>query len=276
MRREERKIVQEFALMATFIDSAQSRSDVLPSTASIAVLDEVHERRASLQRSLAQMGHRAIAFQSATELLTALVKGERFDLLLLTIQDELTSRSLATVCDELSLPTLLMMDYAQWESMSPAQAEISTRGDAIKPGPAGLAVVELEWRVRTLLLRQRSHQTNLPQDSKGTTWGGYRFLSDSRTVLLHGQTICLQPFQYAIALELFRGVGKILPREVIWERAGRITPMRRGSRVIDASVARLRTLLKLGRENGFILHSVYGHGYQLMPVELSAGNQESH
>ena len=90
MRREERKIVQEFALMATFIDSAQSRSDVLPSTASIAVLDEVHERRASLQRSLAQMGHRAIAFQSATELLTALVKGERFDLLLLTIQDELT------------------------------------------------------------------------------------------------------------------------------------------------------------------------------------------
>lgn len=127
----------------------------------------------------------------------------------------------------------------------------------IKP----LRVAELVARVRALLRRA------YPAATKGTLeFGRYKFLSDARALEVDGKLVELKNREYDLALFLFQNMGRLLSRdhlrEIIWGQNSDVI-----SRSLDTHVSRLRTLLDLRPENGFIITAVYGVGYRFEAVK---------
>jgi two-component system, OmpR family, response regulator RegX3 len=84
----------------------------------------------------------------------------------------------------------------------------------------------------------------------------------NRVILRDGQRIALTPKSYDLAVFLFSNVGQLLSRSYLMERIwGRGSSS--STRTLDTHISRLRTDLGLTPENGWILQSVYQHGYRL-------------
>ncbi|MGF6604567.1 DNA-binding response OmpR family regulator [Paraburkholderia sp. GAS448] len=83
-----------------------------------------------------------------------------------------------------------------------------------------------------------------------------------QTVDLDGAVISLTPQEMQLALLFFRNFSKPISREyireMVWGKHVQIS-----ARAIDTQLSRLRTKLRLYRENGLRLRSVYRQGYIL-------------
>jgi DNA-binding response OmpR family regulator len=108
-----------------------------------------------------------------------------------------------------------------------------------------------------------------PEDSRNVTRlavGRYVVDLRQRMVSFDGREIELTPKEFDIASVLFRNVGRIMSRELlfrlIWGRG-----IDGVSRSLDTHIYRLRNKLKLGEVTGVRLRSVYTHGYRLEAVE---------
>ncbi|TDR31786.1 response regulator transcription factor [Hydromonas duriensis] len=90
----------------------------------------------------------------------------------------------------------------------------------------------------------------------------YEFNSFEQTVTCKGQVIELTEREFSLALLFFRNLGKPVSRELIfsevWQKSNNLS-----SRTLDTHIYRLRHLLNLTVENGFVLRTVYGFGYRL-------------
>ncbi len=84
----------------------------------------------------------------------------------------------------------------------------------------------------------------------------------NRVILRNGQRVSLTPKSYDLAVFLFSNLGQLLSRgylmERIWGRGSGTS-----TRTLDTHISRLRTDLGLMPENGWVLQSVYQHGYRL-------------
>ncbi|KQR50479.1 response regulator transcription factor [Acidovorax sp. Leaf160] len=126
----------------------------------------------------------------------------------------------------------------------------------IKPVRVG----ELTARVTALLRRA------YPAVSSGTMeFGPYRFVPDSRTLLISGRTVELKNREYDLALFLFQNMGRLLSRdhlrEIIWGHSADVI-----SRSLDTHISRLRSQLDLRPANGYMVTAVYGVGYRFEAV----------
>ncbi len=124
-----------------------------------------------------------------------------------------------------------------------------------------LRVAELVARVRALLRRA------YPAAAKGAMeFGPYKFIAESRTLAVDGKVVELKNREYDLALFLFQNMGRLLSRdhlrEIIWGQNSDVI-----SRSLDTHVSRLRTLLDLRPENGFVINAVYGVGYRFEAVK---------
>ena len=109
-----------------------------------------------------------------------------------------------------------------------------------------------------------------PAAAKGSMeFGRYRFQSDSRTLEVDGRAVELKNREYDLALFLFQNMGRLLSRdhlrEIIWGQNSDVI-----SRSLDTHVSRLRTLLDLRPENGYVINAVYGVGYRFEAVKPQA------
>jgi DNA-binding response OmpR family regulator len=81
-------------------------------------------------------------------------------------------------------------------------------------------------------------------------------------VSVSGEDIVLPQKEFAVALLLFRHVGRLVSRghlfEAVWGRGAELS-----SRTVDTHVSRVRSKLRLRPENGYRLVPVYGYGYRL-------------
>jgi len=136
----------------------------------------------------------------------------------------------------------------------------------IKP----IRVGELTARVTALLRRA------YPAVSSATMeFGPYRFIPDSRTLLISGRPVELKNREYDLALFLFQNAGRLLSRdhlrEIIWGQSADVI-----SRSLDTHISRLRSQLELRPSNGYIVTAVYGVGYRFEAVsprpEEAGGN----
>ncbi|MEQ1773697.1 MAG: response regulator transcription factor [Burkholderiales bacterium] len=97
----------------------------------------------------------------------------------------------------------------------------------------------------------------------------------NRVISRDGQRIALTPKSYDLAVFLFSNLGQLLSRSYLMERIwGRGSST--STRTLDTHISRLRTDLGLTPENGWILQSIYQHGYRLeqtdpRPAVLRAG-----
>ncbi|MCP5142508.1 MAG: response regulator transcription factor [Chromatiales bacterium] len=96
-------------------------------------------------------------------------------------------------------------------------------------------------------------------------FGSYRFLDDRRTVICAGEEVFLTEKEYALALYLFRSGGDLVRRadllRQIWGTGSQLH-----SRSVDVHLSRVRKKLTLDERSGWVLGSVYGQGYRLMPI----------
>ncbi|MDP9919083.1 DNA-binding response OmpR family regulator [Variovorax boronicumulans] len=238
-----------------------------PFAKSVAVLDSDRSNLENSRRLLGQMGHVPVLFESAAELFAALLKGARFDLLMLALKDKVAIESWSVVCDKLGLPTILLLRDAQWEILRSIRGDIFAQDEVIKLDSSGLTMLELEWRMHALLRRRRLLAEIPSFSQEKMTWGHYEFSISSHTVRCRGQEIHLPSRQFSLALEIFRNVGIILSRDWLWKNAWKIEFSRNGSRVLDTYIAHLRKKLMLCHDNGFVMQAVYRQGYQLIATD---------
>lgn len=213
------------------------------------------------------MGHECLAFAEAGELLIALGDGRRFGLLLVSRHDEALRSGLFAVSRVLGMPVLLTVPDGQWELLS------SKNKDAAPAAMIGADVsrmtdAELDWLLRALARPRPEVMPPATARAHGNgPWGDYRFHEDSHVVQFRESEIHLQPRQFAFALQAFQNLGRVLAREWLWNALWGTAIQREGNRALDACASSVRRKLGLHGENGFLLRSVYGHGYQLVAVQ---------
>lgn len=249
---------------AQWVGEDVSRDDVA-SGSRLALLDAENSVGGYLIAHLRRLGHEVERFSSYSEFLSALHENRFFDLLLVHEQEELTRRTLFAVCRALSIATILVVPNKQWGQLSPAGSTPSWDDFIDFSGHrADEAAMELEWRIRCLLLKVNGSST--PTRDAVQEWGDYRFFDATQSVRHRGQTVRLTGRQYSFALELFRNVGQVVTRDLLLLRLWGTCPPPKAIRSLNIYATTIRKQLDLRADNGFVLHSVYGMGYQLVSV----------
>jgi len=152
-----------------------------------------------------------------------------------------------------SFPILLLASPSDQDHIV-AAIDAGANDYLIKPIRRG----ELLTRVQTLLQRAYPEQFAARQ----THFGIYTFEEGSNRLTRNGQPVDVTQKEFALALLLFRHLGRPLSRafirDAVWSQDTDVP-----SRTIDTHVSRVRSKLGLRPENGFKLAPVYSYGYKL-------------
>ncbi|WP_295978265.1 winged helix-turn-helix domain-containing protein [uncultured Variovorax sp.] len=214
-------------------------------------------------QKLRLMGCAPVSFDSSADFLHAATHGTtHFDLLLVVLKDEGAWPLLTSVCQALRMPIFLVANALQRELL--AEVLSATEPDSQGPG-IDFAVLpvddfEVELRVREAL---RRNETLMHPQAASALFGDYCFVGNRKVVLHKGEEIRLKPREFELALMLFRNAGQLLEREWLLGSLWPEARVERKSRVLDCCVANIRRKLSLHKASEFVLHSVYGRGYEL-------------
>ncbi len=228
----------------------------------IVALDDDVVQLDMLSKTMELEGHACTTHTTGASLMKDL-RRETYDLLILDWQlpDTTGPQVVRWIRENISqeLPVLFITSR-QGEADIVEGLESGADDFMLKP----LRVAELVARVRALLRRA------YPAAAKGALeFDRYKFQSDSRTLAVDGKVVDLKNREYDLALFLFQNMGRLLSRdhlrEIIWGQNSDVI-----SRSLDTHVSRLRTLLDLRPENGYVINAVYGVGYRFEAVKPHA------
>jgi len=217
---------------------------------------------------LSLMGCAPVPFDSSDDFLRAVTRGTQgshFDLLLVVLKDEGAWPVLTSMCKALRLPIFLVANALQRELLAEVllAAEPEAQGASIDFAVLPVDDFEVELRVREAL---RRNETLLHPPSVNALFGDYQFIGSRKVVVHKGQDIRLKPREFELALLLFRNTGRLLERDWLLGSLWMDSQVERRSRVLDCCVANIRRKLSLHKDSEFMLHSVYGRGYELRHV----------
>ena len=123
---------------------------------------------------------------------------------------------------------------------------------------------QMEFLARIEALGRRAPRPSKPMDIQA--YGELSVDLQNRVILRKGQRVSLTPKSYDLAVFLFSNLGQLLSRTYLMERIwGRGSSS--STRTLDTHISRLRSDLGLTAENGWVLQSVYQHGYRLEQVD---------
>lgn len=122
---------------------------------------------------------------------------------------------------------------------------------------------ELAARVAAVLRRAAGNKP----DEEELDVAPYSLGLANKTVSLSGENIQLTNREFELAVFLFRNAGKMVSRNHMLESIWGIENKSVSTRTVDTHVSRLRKKLKLGAENGWVLSSIYQHGYRIERVD---------
>lgn len=97
-------------------------------------------------------------------------------------------------------------------------------------------------------------------------FGAVTFIKEEGQVLLDGEPVKLTRKDYLVAQCLFSHLGKVLSREFLLRE---VWGVENGldTRTVDVHVSRVRRALKIGPEMGFVIKTIYQHGYRLEKLD---------
>ena len=128
-----------------------------------------------------------------------------------------------------------------------------------------------ELLVRLETIRRRSGGVWRPAEPQVITRGALRLHCGTRTAWLGDRQIHLTAKDFELAAVVLLNQGRLLSRaelrEAVWGRGAPVS-----SRTLDTHISRIRDKLELTPSNGWRLAAVYGHGYRLQQVPVSAGH----
>ncbi len=227
----------------------------------IAAVDDEPLQLELFSHALAAMGHVCQVYADGASVLKAL-RRETFDLLIVDWQLPDTSgpQIVRWVREHIGaqLPILFVTHRQDEQDIIEG---LACGADDFMGKP--VRVAELGARVAALL--RRAYPAADPLQDAGLQFGRYRFLQDTRELLMDGRKVPLKAREYELALVLFQNCGRLLSRDhlrdLIWGQSADVV-----SRSLDTHISRLRTLLDLRPASGYAITSVYGVGYRFEAV----------
>jgi DNA-binding response OmpR family regulator len=213
------------------------------------------------------MGCTTVRFDSSTDFLLAVTHGSQFGLLLVVLKDEGAWPVLTSICKALRLPIFLVANALQRDLLMEVLSAVDTEPHGATIDFAVLPVDDFEVELRVRESLRRNHTLLHPQ-SVSASFGEYQFIGSRKVVVHKGEDIRLKPREFELALLLFRNAGRLLERDWLLASLWMDSRIERKSRVLDCCVANIRRKLSLHKLGEFVLHSVYGRGYELRPMPV--------
>lgn len=224
----------------------------------IAIVDDDMAQCRRLELALSQDGHICAGYSSSRKFLNSF-HYDTFDLLLLDwMMPELTGievlRHIRKVQPQ--LPVLMLTCRADDEDIIEG---LKAGADDYVTKPVSDEVLAV--RVEALLRRLRLPE---PESDEVLTLGAYSFDPATSSAHFGGQAVVLTNREFALARLFFANPNRPLSRqyllECLWGKGADLQ-----TRTLDTHVARLRTKLHLGAQNGIKLNTLYAFGYRLEP-----------
>ncbi|QZA78936.1 response regulator transcription factor [Deefgea tanakiae] len=227
----------------------------------IAIVEDDVIQADLLALTLQSGGHHTQTFHTSLAFFEA-IKTIQFDLFLLdwNLPDYSGGMIIKWVRENIGWQTPIMVATAI-EDESNIVAALKTGADdyLIKP----IKSMELLARIEVLLRRFKSVAPQVLH------LGNFEIDTSQRLIRIAGKEIEMTQKEYDLALFLFQHPGKLFSRmnllEQIWGLKVEID-----TRTVDTHISRLRRKLALDGTHQWQLTSVYGYGYRLESVNLSA------
>lgn len=221
----------------------------------ITVLDNDSDQAAAICDALAALGHPCSTHTTGKATLEEL-RHEASDLLITNWQvPDIPATDLVTLAREATDSRILILATVARAAEQDAVSILKSGVDDYIVAP--IRRNELALRVSALLAVAHPEAYTEP-----LRFGRYTFDANAARAWHGDKEIVLTRKEFAVALLLFRNLGRPLSRAYIQES---VWPREEGvpSRTIDTHVSRVRTKLGLIPENGYRLVPVYSFGYRL-------------
>ncbi len=234
----------------------------------IAYLEDDPDQARLSRRWLEDAGHQVACFETGRELVRVL-RSESFDLLILDwlVPDMSGIEVLNWTRShyDWNVPVLFC---SQRDSEEDIVQALEAGADDYMEKP--LSQRELIARVgalhRRMLLGHGGLQT--------LEFPPYRIDLSNRTITLDGEGIELTQKEYDLAVFLFKNLGRAISRGHILDTVWGMSPDI-NTRTVDTHISRLRKKLQLGNKTGWILTSIYQHGYRLDQIDRPGAAAEA-
>ncbi len=226
----------------------------------VALLEDEPAQAEMVLMSLKSAGHECEHFSSGRKFIENVI-ADNFDLLILdwNIPDMDGTEALTAIRNELdwNIPVLFTTSRTREEDIVYA-LDHGADDYMVKP----LKKNELVARINSLLRRA------LPQDNNSDKYAypPYIFCKEDRSVRKNGKDIELTNKEFDVALLLFQNRGKLVSRKYLLEKIwGYKTKL--NTRTVDTHISNIRKKLGISPVDGWLLSSVYQHGYRLNELD---------
>lgn len=218
----------------------------------VSLLEDDPAQAQMLKGWLEGAGHDVVHFDRGARLVESLERG-RYDLMILDWE----------VPDVSGLDVLQdVRSQVRWHVPVLFVTQRDAEADIVRALEAGAddymvkSISRAEFLARVAALGRR-----LGSEPLELVAGPYCFRLETGEATLDGQPVTLTARDFQLACYLFRHIGKLLSREQllkdIWHVQGVST------RTVDVHVSRVRKRLKIGPATGFLIKTIYQHGYRL-------------
>lgn len=237
---------------AILLPEAEARTD----GTLVALIEDDPDQAQLFACMLTSAGFRAEIFGSAAAFRQRLPAGD-FDALVVdwVLPDE-SGLELVRWLGESEYSHLPVIMLSRMDGDADIVAGLAAGADdyVVKPPRAG----ELAARIGAHLRRLAPTASDEPI----TDTEPYRIDPRARRITLNGEPMRLTTREMALALYLFRRIGRVVSRNALLQDVWNISESD-PTRTVDTHVSRVRRKLKLTGAHGWQLNSVYQHGYRL-------------
>lgn len=224
-----------------------------------AILEDSRSQALLLKTMVEELGHEGTVFASALEFRRGL-EAQQFDLLLMDwiLPDGSGDELLGWVRERFgwSIPVIFVTARVA-EGDVAAMLRLGADDYVCKP----IRYVELSARIEALI-RRRALSGHGVREPVSLAVGNLTLDPAARSALVDGRTVALTGKEFDLALLLLRNLGTLFNRQTLLEKVWEVDA-EIDTRTVDTHVSRLRRKLGLEPVNGWLLTTVYGHGYRL-------------
>ncbi|MDY0205354.1 MAG: response regulator transcription factor [Pseudomonas sp.] len=124
----------------------------------------------------------------------------------------------------------------------------------------------MELSARIFNVMRRIEGSNFISVEKNLNIQNFNFNDYSQEITRDNNSKKLALREYQIAKFLFLHLGEPISRKILYEKFWKKEEAY-SSRSLDTHIYRIRNQLKLTAEHGWQLHTIYGYGYRLEPID---------
>lgn len=231
-----------------------------------AILEDSRSQALLLKAMVEDLGHEGEIFPTAQSFREGLGTTNTFDLLLMDwiLPDGSGDDLLIWVRERFGWKLPVIFVTARVEEADVAEMLLLGADDYVcKP----IRYLELAARIEALL-RRRGFLIAAEGKNFVLQVGNVELQPEARSVRVNGEPVAVTTKEFDLAMLLLQNLGTLFSRQVLLERVwgGDIATL--DTRTVDTHISRVRRKLMLEPSHGWLLSTIYGHGYRL---ELASG-----